>query len=195
MLTDNCVVPLTCVKVCTLFVGFGKLTYDRVQAKKYTKVEKGKQAATPEMLEAQPISEQQTKDDIRAIESGIEVDGVWISRSNTPVGSSRSSITNVQLPRSYTSSQVELPMPKPIHGSSSRASVTSSFDRAVSAERIQNNESRSSSPGRQGPMAGSSRQHSNPNYQRNSSTLQALEGVSDSASSSMSRTIRTVITY
>jgi hypothetical protein len=142
------------------------------------------------MLEAQPISEEPKEDvpfGIRAIESGIEVDGVWISRSNTPVGSSRSSITEAKAPRSYNSSQLELP--KAIHGSSSRSSLASSFDRAVSAERIRTNESRSSSPGHENPASSrgrppvaSSSRYSNPNFQRNSSTLQALEGL-DPASS------------
>lgn len=140
------------------------------------------------MLEAQPIQEEPKGEDIpfgiRAIESGIEVDGVWISRSNTPVGSSRSSVTeaNSKAARSYSSSQLELP--KAVHGSSSRSSLSSSFDRAVSAERVLTNDSRSSSPGRDNaaslrgrpPIASSSR-YSSSNFQRNSSTLQALEGL------------------
>jgi hypothetical protein len=173
------------------------LQYDRTKLRKYTKVEKGKQTQTPEMLEAQPISTEPKEDDIpfgiRAIESGIEVDGVWISRSNTPVGSSRSSITNVKLPRSDNSSQLELP--KAVHGSASSSrdssrGPSSSFDRAVSAERIPTNGSRSSSPGRENhtqargrpPIASSSR-YSNPNLIRNSTTLQALEGLGPESSS------------
>jgi hypothetical protein len=160
-----------------------KLQYDRYRLRKYSKVEKGKQAQTPEMLEAQPIKVE-TKDEIpfgiRAIESGIEVDGVWISRSNTPVGSSRSSMTDVKLAQSHNGSQLELP--RAIHASSSRGSLTSSFDRAVSAERVATNESRSSSPGGRPPFASSSR-YSNPSFQRNSQTLHTLEG-QDPASSS-----------
>jgi hypothetical protein len=159
-----------------------KVQFDRYRLRKYTAVEKGKQKQNAEMLEAQPISEEPQGDEvpfgIRALESGIEVDGVWISRSNTPVGSSRSSIADSKLPPSYSSSQLELP--KAIHASSSRSSLTASFDRAVSAERVITNDSRASSPGRP-PMASSSR-FSNFNFQRNTSTLQALEGY-DAASS------------
>jgi hypothetical protein len=120
--------------------------YDRKKLRKYSKVDKGKQAQTPEMLEAQPVTavSVETKDEIpfgiRAIQSGIEVDGVWNSSANTPVGSSRNSIMN--------QSQLELPQAA-MYGSSRNSSraPSSSFDRAVSAERIPNG-SRSSSPGR-----------------------------------------------
>lgn len=128
------------------------------------------------MLESQPVTQviSETKDEVpfgvRAIESGIEVDGVWISRSNTPVGSSRSSIMmETKLPRSFNNSQLELPQTA---YASSRGS-SQAFDRAVSAERIQSNDSRSSSPqqpyaadGRGRPAAGSSR-YSTSNAPRN----------------------------
>ncbi|KAF2266817.1 hypothetical protein CC78DRAFT_531263 [Lojkania enalia] len=172
---------LACGIVATIFLGLCKLQYDRYKIRKYDKVEKGKTAQTPEMLESQPINkDEDVPFGIRAIESGIEVDGVWISRSNTPVTSSRSSINEGKLPRSHNSSQLELP--KAAHGTSSRASSTSAFDRAVSAERIPTNESRSSSPGRENanhfrgrPPVTYSR-YSNPNINRNSSALYALEG-------------------
>ena len=160
----------------TIFLGLLKLWYDRNKMRKYTKVNKGKQAQTPEMLESQPVTQipTETKDEIpfgvRAIESGIEVDGVWISRSNTPVGSSRSSIMlDNRLPRSFNNSALELPQTA---YASSRGS-SQAFDRAVSAERIQTNDSRSSSPqqpyaadGRGRPAAGSSR-YSTSNVPRN----------------------------
>jgi hypothetical protein len=167
---------LACGIVVTIFLGFLKLWYDRTKLRKYSKVNKGKQAQTPEMLESQPVTQvmSETKDEIpfgvRAIESGIEVDGVWISRSNTPVGSSRSSIMmETKLPRSFNNSQLELPQTA---YASSRGS-SQAFDRAVSAERIQTNDSRSSSPqqpyaadGRGRPAAGSSR-YSTSNAPRN----------------------------
>ncbi|KAH7414076.1 hypothetical protein DE146DRAFT_16426 [Phaeosphaeria sp. MPI-PUGE-AT-0046c] len=120
--------------------------------KKYTKVNKGKQAQTPEMLEAQPVTavSVETKEDtpfgIRAIQSGIEVEGVWISKTNTPVGSSRNSIS--ELPRSQSNSQFELPAAV-IQASSRNSSrpPSSAFDRAVSAEPVIGG-SRASSPGR-----------------------------------------------
>jgi hypothetical protein len=168
-----------------------KLQYERRKLRKYDKIEKGKAVQTPEMLESQPMAETRTKEDvpfgIRAIESGIEVDGVWISRSNTPVGSSRSSVNDFKIPHSFTSSQIE--MPKAIHGSSSRESsrastMNSAFDRAVSAERIPTNESRSSSPRRGSssssngrPPLASSSHFANSHFTRNSNTLHALEGV------------------
>lgn len=143
------------------------------------------------MLEAQ---REEQKDDIpfgiRAIESGIEVDGVWISRSNTPVGSSRSSMTEIKLPRSFSNSQLELP--QAIHGSSRNSSrAPSSFDIAVSAERIPSNESRSTSPAshlnhneaRGRPSAPRSSTYSNSNITRNSTTLHALEGAPSASSS------------
>jgi hypothetical protein len=176
---------LACGIVVTIFLGFCKLWYDRSKIRKYSKVDKGKKAATPEMLESQPVQQvhaEEMKDDIpfgvRAIESGIEVDGVWISRSNTPVGSSRASIISEnRLPRSFNNSALELPQ---MSYASSRGSsaAPSSFDRAVSAERLPTNDSRSGSPpnqvyqGRPGP---SSARYSQSNLASNSTALQNLE--------------------
>ncbi|EAT85622.2 hypothetical protein SNOG_06971 [Parastagonospora nodorum SN15] len=149
--------------VVTVFLGLLKLWYDTNKLKKYSKVDKGKRAVTPEMLEAQPVTaiSVETKDDvpfgIRAIQSGIEVDGVWISRTNTPAGSSRNSISEVA--RSYNNSQLELPQAAMYNGSSRNSSraPSSSFDRAVSAEPITSNASRSSSQNRQSTAAPSHR--------------------------------------
>lgn len=180
---------LACGIVLTVFIGLIKVQYDKYRIRKYSKMDKGKKTQTPEMLESQPVSSIDEKEivpfGIRAIESGIEVDGVWISRSNTPVTSSRSSITETRLPRSHNSSQPDLAQPQPTHCATCGSSrVTSSFDRAVSAERIPNGDSRSSSPGRAnlydprgrmsvaGPI-----KYSNPNSTRNSTTLQNLEGL------------------
>ena len=176
---------MACGIVITIFLGLLKLWYDRSKIRKYSKVDKGKTAATPEMLESQPVQQvhaEEMKDDIpfgvRAIESGIEIDGVWISRTNTPVGSSRASIISEnRLPRSFNNSALELPQ---MSYASSRGSsaAPSSFDRAVSAERLPNNDSRSGSPpnqiyqNRPGP---SSPVYSQSNLARNSTTLQNLE--------------------
>ncbi|KAF1930943.1 uncharacterized protein M421DRAFT_90721 [Didymella exigua CBS 183.55] len=176
---------LACGIVVTIFLGLLKLWYDRSKIRKYSKVDKGKQAATPEMLESQPVQLVQAdemKDEIpfgvRAIESGIEIDGVWISRSNTPVGSSRASIVSEnRLPRSFNNSALELPQ---MSYASSRGSsaAPSSFDRAVSAERLPTNDSRSGSPPNQGhqtrPGPSSSR-YSQSNFGRNSTTPANLE--------------------
>lgn len=143
-------------------------------------------AATPEMLESQPVQQvhaEEMKEDIpfgvRAIESGIEVDGVWISRSNTPVGSSRASIISEnRMPRSFNNSALELPQ---MSYASSRGSsaAPSSFDRAVSAERLPTNDSRSGSPpnqiynnSRPGPP---SARYSQSNLARNSMAPQGSE--------------------
>src|SRR5205823_5426634 len=107
------------------------------------------------MLEAQPVSHvtEETKDEIpfgiRAIQSGIEVDGVWISRTNTPAGSSRASLYSEKIPRGGFGNNSQLELPQPVVQGSSRNSsrAPSSFDRAVSAEPLPN-DSRSSSPGR-----------------------------------------------
>jgi len=158
-----------------------KLWYDTNKLKKYSKVDKGKRAATPEMLEAQPVTavSVETKDDvpfgIRAIQSGIEVDGVWISRTNTPAGSSRNSISEAA--RSYNNSQLELPQAAMYKGSSrdSSRAPSSSFDRAVSAEPITSNASRSSSRNRQSMAAPVRCTNCNHNVAHNSTTLQNLE--------------------
>jgi hypothetical protein len=178
---------LACGIVGTIGLGLIKLTYDKRRLRKYTKVDKGKRAQTPEMLEAQPVTHiaEETKDEIpfgiRAIQSGIEVDGVWISRSNTPVGSSRASIMSEKLPRSFNNSQLELPQPaaQAAQGSSRNSSrAPSTFDRAVSAERLPtytNTESRSSSPGRTQADDGQRCSNCHHHVSRNSTTLNTLE--------------------
>jgi hypothetical protein len=181
-LWQKMVFVLGCGIAVTMVAGFLKLWYNHTQIRKYSKVDKGKQAQTPEMLEAQPVTavSLETKDEvpfgIRAIQSGIEVDGVWISRTNTPVGSSRASIMSDRPQGSYNNSQLELPQTA-MHASSRNSSraPSSSFDRAVSAERIPN-ESRSSSPGhgRSGaaPVRCGNCSH---NIPQNSAALKALE--------------------
>lgn len=135
------------------------------------------------MLEAQTICEEPKEDvpfGIRAIESGIEIDGVWISRSNTPVGSSRTSLSDYKLTRSHNSSQLELP--QAVVGSSRTSSkAPSSFDAAVGAERLPTDDSRGPSPNRGRPPVSMNR------YSYNMSrTLQALEGAPSSGPPSSS---------
>ena len=132
------------------------------------------------MLEAQPVTaasiegKEDTPFGIRAIQSGIEVEGVWISRSNTPVGSSRNSIS--ELPRSQNNSQLELP--QAVLQASSRNSSrapSSAFDRAVSAEPMAT-ESRSSSPGRGSSSAAAVRcGNCSHHVAQNNAALSALE--------------------
>ncbi|KAI9876622.1 MAG: hypothetical protein M1823_007241, partial [Watsoniomyces obsoletus] len=86
-----------------------------------------------------------------------------------------------KLPRSYNNSQLELPQAV-LYGSSRNSSraPSSSFDRAVSAERVPN-ESRSSSPGRgQAPVRCGNCNHHVP---QNSTALKALESPRSAAPS------------
>jgi hypothetical protein len=106
-LTNLTTQVLACGIVGTIGLGLIKLSYDKHKLRKYSKVDKGRQAQSSEMLEAQPVTQvmDESKDEIpfgiRAIQSGVEIDGVWISRSNTSVGSSRASIMTERLPRSF----------------------------------------------------------------------------------------------
>ena len=177
----------------TIIGGFCKLKYSHWKMRKYNKVAATEAAQKPEMLEAQqpPEGVQEEKDDIpigiRAVASGSDVDGVWVSRNNTPVPSSASSICNEPRNRQNGTSpscdSIELELPQPVHSSSSRAS---SFDRAVSAEQLP--DSRPPSPrlststrGHQATQTSQPR-YSNPNLLRHSSTLNALEGLDSGAS-------------
>lgn len=83
---------------------------------------------------------------IRAIESGIEVDGVWISRSNTPAPSARNSSANSIWGKMPNSSSNDLSQTgaqdasyKPIStiASSSRA-PSRNLDRSFSEESVSN---------------------------------------------------------
>ena len=136
---------------------------------------------------------------IRAIESGIEVDGVWISRSNTPgqsaPGSPALSVSSQQnatlsgRPNS-TSNIPRLEMPQPAHhetlspgparSSTSSRTLSASFDRAVSAEIIPSRASSSefSARGRPTyqPRRSSHLRYSNSHVLDNSEALAALEG-------------------
>ena len=134
---------------------------------------------------------------IRAIESGIEVDGVWISRSNTPAHStpgspalSVSSQQNAALPgRPGSASTIpRLEMPQPAHheppgparSSTQSRPLSSSFDRAVSAEIIPSRASSSEFTNRgrptYQPRRSSHLRYSNSHELDNSEALAALEG-------------------
>lgn len=64
--------------------------YTRWRLRQYTSV--GIKHPTPNMVEAQTTDE--VPFGIKAIECGVEVEGVWISRSNTPVPSGSNSFNN-----------------------------------------------------------------------------------------------------
>lgn len=139
---------------------------------------------------------------VRAIESGIEVDGVWISRSNTPgpsvpgspalsVASEPNSGRNAASSgRPVTSNIPRLQMPQPAHhenlapsparSSTSSRPLSSSFDRAVSAEiipsRLSSSESASRGRATYQPRRSSHLRYSNSHDNDNSGALAALEG-------------------
>ncbi|KAI4142203.1 MAG: hypothetical protein L6R39_005046 [Caloplaca ligustica] len=68
------------------------LAHTHWKLRKYTALAKTKAAQKEEAIQRAPSAARRKKDNevpfgVRAIESGIEVDGVWISRSNTPANS------------------------------------------------------------------------------------------------------------
>lgn len=167
--------------VVTIFLGFMKVIFNRYRLHKYSKVDKGKKVQSPEMLEAQPVGQAAArhKDEVpfgvRAIQSGIEVEGVYISRSNTPVASSRNSFVSGNATHSRNNSQLELPK-SALLGSGESSRPPSSFDRAVSAERLPNHHSRNSSPGHRSSSNTMRCSNCNHHISRNSAALQSLEG-------------------
>ena len=107
------------------------MVYNHWRLRKYTKIAAVK-AQHRQAIEQRPSVRARKGHEVpfgvRAIESGIEVDGVWISRSNTPVGSTSGSpapsitlepdSTKHPLPTEQASiapSQRPLEMPRPIH--------------------------------------------------------------------------------
>ncbi|KAL8905980.1 MAG: hypothetical protein Q9207_002311 [Kuettlingeria erythrocarpa] len=79
--------------VLVVFAGIVKLLFNQWQLRKYTALAKTRAARKEEEgLQHTPSVGRRKKGNdvpfgVRAIESGIEVDGVWISRSNTPANS------------------------------------------------------------------------------------------------------------
>ncbi|KAK6443417.1 hypothetical protein LTR95_000244 [Oleoguttula sp. CCFEE 5521] len=80
----------------TLCIGGAKLAHNHYRLRKYSKVaerERQEQARHREMLQRQQTPGQSRNDEvpfgIRALENGVEVDGVWISRPNTPNSASK----------------------------------------------------------------------------------------------------------
>lgn len=108
---------------------------------------------------------------IRAIESGIEVDGVWISRNNTPAGSIRepsSSSLSAYKPipqQSRQGSMTDVAMTLTNNGSmassSREPSQTLSMDRSISGGSIG-----SQPPSSPEPVASASRRYPPHSYQR-----------------------------
>ena len=67
-----------------------KLAYNAWSLRKYTKIAATKAALKQEMQHSRSVRRGRAKQipfGVRALESGIEVDGVWVSRTNTPASS------------------------------------------------------------------------------------------------------------
>ncbi|KAB2577523.1 uncharacterized protein LTHEOB_9183 [Lasiodiplodia theobromae] len=195
---------LACAIVLTIFIGWLKVLYTNRKLKKLTKPVGARADQEPQMVEAAAAPRRKSGDDIpfgiRAIQSGIEVDGIWISGTNTPVPSSPTQSAQDKPEASGSNSRpmsaLEIPGPAtagPSSGPSSRPSSrgppSSSFDRAVSAERIASH-SRDSSPGStaSGQRARTHRppptaytRYSQASMLRHSATLDTLEGEEDDA--------------
>ena len=108
-----------------------KLTYNKWRLRKYTAVAEKKTALRREMQHTTSVKRgrsqrQQIPFGVRALESGIEVDGVWISGSNTPAstpGSPNSAVMKSQPTHrdqsseesSSTSEMSRIDVPQPVH--------------------------------------------------------------------------------
>lgn len=130
-----------------------KLWYDNRRVMKYNKIATKRRSRTLGMVEAQnATSNYEEKAEIpfgiRALECGIEVEGVWVSPSTTPVHGSPKSTPSTPNFESSTlkispASAIDLPrieLPQPMYSGSYRHSA-----RTLSCDTT-NSKSRSSSP-------------------------------------------------
>ncbi|KAL8673375.1 MAG: hypothetical protein Q9168_002201 [Polycauliona sp. 1 TL-2023] len=151
--------------VTVIFLGLLKVAHNHWKLRKYTRVAQRKAADRENGLERAPSVQRRKRGNdipfgVRAIESGIEVDGVWISRSNTPANSTPGSpalsatkdmhTPTHPVPASdrgstvSTMSRLEIPQaahghPRPSPARSSNSSYTrvagNPFDRSSSSDR------------------------------------------------------------
>ncbi|KAI9797609.1 MAG: hypothetical protein M1833_005392 [Piccolia ochrophora] len=78
---------LACGIVLTILAGFIKLSWSHWRIRKYTAIDEASKSHLREMRQSRHVIQLKGEDvpfGVRAIESGIEVDGVWISRPNSP---------------------------------------------------------------------------------------------------------------
>lgn len=194
---------LACAIVVTVLLGCVKLGYTHWRLRKYSAVaeqEKKEQALHRQMSQRRRPAGTGGGDEIpfgvRAIESGIEVEGVWISRANTPEAASRNSsagsLVLQQFQRSSTEYDVEKQLPQTHDRATSNSTTTSEkpgstgYSRAVSAERpTSSHASRDPSPdvevtkpphSRHPPLSYAKYSNSPYTY-RHSSTMSTLEGL------------------
>ncbi|KAL6717945.1 hypothetical protein ACLMJK_004030 [Lecanora helva] len=152
---------LACGIVFVVLLGCLKLAYNHWRLRRYTKIDAAKAAIKQEMQYSQSVRQRRADRvpfGVRAIESGIEVDGVWISRSNTPVSS---------LPGSPALSGTTFKQTAPrLDESLGRASIGSDMTRieisGPSQEHINTGEASASSSSRPSPFGHPTRKHQPP---------------------------------
>lgn len=188
-----------------ILLGCLKLVYNHWRLRKYTALAAAKAAQRQDMQHTPSVRRRKGNDvpfGVRAIESGIEVDGVWISRSNTPAPSLPDSpVSNASIPpsparpaqspdRTSSSSNISrLEIPQPVHGYpgviTSRGGPSSAnvpFERGLPTERSPTRPSSMVSDypprGRQTyqPRRSSHLRFSNSQDVDNSAAMAALEG-------------------
>ncbi|KAI9800061.1 MAG: hypothetical protein M1825_004243 [Sarcosagium campestre] len=99
---------LACAIVVTVQAGILKLVWNHWRIRKYTALAEAKKTHLQEMRRSRHVIQLRGEEvpfGVRAIESGIEVDGVWISRSNSPAptrpDSPAQDINNDTTPRNF----------------------------------------------------------------------------------------------
>jgi hypothetical protein len=75
------------IQVLAIILGFAKNLHSRWRLRTYSTVEGRLLDSSPNMVEAQIKDRKDAPFGVRAIESGVEIEGVWISHPNTPVPS------------------------------------------------------------------------------------------------------------
>ncbi|KAK3720426.1 hypothetical protein LTR37_003838 [Vermiconidia calcicola] len=182
---EKLVFILACAIVVTVFLGCLKLAYTDWRLRKYSAVaEREKQEQTMHRQMSQRTRRSGRSEDVpfgvRAIESGIEVEGVWISRANTPEASPRTSAassTREQAPRIDFDADVERQGSRQSHARVASDSATisarqarSSLDRAAEKQPIRPPRSRH-------PPLSYTRYNCQPYHLRQSSSANTLEGL------------------
>ncbi|KAK5120522.1 hypothetical protein LTR85_006177 [Meristemomyces frigidus] len=190
--------------VVTVLLGLIKLGHTHWRLRKYSAVaeqEKREQALHRQMSQRRRPASNEKGDDIpfgvRALESGIEVEGVWVSRPTTPeAGSWQSSAGSLVLQQFQRKRSAEVDLERDLAHHLDRAASnsttasarrgTSGFDRASSAERPPSSHaSRDSSPDAvitkpprsRHPPCSYTKYSSSPYMYRRSSTMSTLEGL------------------
>ncbi|KAL2011613.1 hypothetical protein VTN00DRAFT_4331 [Thermoascus crustaceus] len=96
--------------VIVLIYSFGVLAYNRRKLKKYAAVEACQKAEQHRDLDLEEIRRNDIPFGARALESGIQIEGIWISNNNTPLPSPRQPGTPLgSRPPSPTSRQTSQP--------------------------------------------------------------------------------------